>query len=68
MKKDGYGFLPKTFMQWIRVIIALIAIILSIVYILGCLEFNNFVGWITLLGFIGYLIESLITNIKERKG
>ena len=67
MKKVDINFWPNTSIQWFRVIISVIGIVICVVYLFKAIEFDFFVGIITVLGFFGYLIESLNTNIEERK-
>lgn len=55
---------PVGIQQWIRIIVAISGILLGII----CMDDLNALGTgATLIGFIGYLFDSLFTNMEERK-
>ncbi|KAI3346262.1 hypothetical protein FDB30_04305 [Clostridium botulinum] len=55
---------PKGLRQWLRLIIAFSGIISGIIFLN---DMNKLATAATIIGFLGYLFESLFTNIEERK-
>ncbi len=66
-KNKKINFFPNSFHQWIRIIIGIGGIFLSILAIAEKITFDKMATWATLVGFIGYIIDVLISNVEERK-
>ncbi len=67
MKQTDIGFWPNTLIQWIRFGIAVVGLFICSLYFFCKFDFEILVGIVSVLSFLGYLIESLNTNIEERK-
>ena len=58
---------PNTYKQWFKLIIGVIGLVIIFFITANWIEINTGATIVTLIGFIGYIIDGLIDNIEERK-
>lgn len=65
--KEKISFFPKGAQQWFRVAIGLTGIILAFLGIWDIICFEQMASIATMVGFLGYIIDGLFQNVKERE-